>query len=833
MRLVKLTLHKYTRMARARETLVYEPTLPIQLIIGSNGAGKSSLIFEMFPLASSKDDFGEGGYKEAVYHHEGKLYKAHSYFRNNKDMVHELSVQTEDGEWQNLNDGPTAKVHNENVEKIFNITPNDRQLLLSINKFSAMLPDKRRELFTRMSDVDFTFGLSLYQRIQKEVKTTAAVIKYLQESLLSETSNVISEDQVKQIQTTTMELHAELQKLYKVKTPFKAGFSGLPDRIRKNLNDTRSIVDRIMNIELAYPTQVSDPNPELIRQLLRSKEDELVWTKSRIDVVHRTYYDLKSKVGDINIAQGAYVAETQARVQKLEEEIASQRLLLTAADKVKDEDIETFVRNFEAVYSPLMEIFAKQPDNSEKFYSGAKLKELNARVEHQRQEYRERNIEANRLRSSITHLREHEQKPATECPRCKHQWRIGFDKALLEEQTALMEQVGKRIEQLEQEERETRQTIHEVDQYLQLYLQYLSIMRTNPALYPLWDVLQANNLAFENATLSVSTINSFYSDLPSLNKIASLLKELRSAKETIEQFQALDLKEIQKNQDQMREQETELSNYSITERSLVLEIRELSTYLKQVDELANLETQLAYNIDLADTLTEEVLEREHHHLIEEMIRNVQSSLSAKESILQAAQQARGNMADLEARLERAKLKERAAKLLISTLSPTEGLIAEGMTGFVNNYMTQVNKVIASIWSYDMFVLPVTVGETESADLTYRFPLQLYGMPKPLKDIVEGSLSMQQLFDMAFRVVGMAYLGLEHMPLFLDEFGTGFDEHHKNEALKAIRKIIEQMGFEQTFIISHDSNNYGGLSNAELCVLCDKNVLIPPDIPRIV
>lgn len=833
MRLVKLTLHKYTRMARARETLVYEPTLPIQLIIGSNGAGKSSLIFEMFPLASSKDDFGEGGYKEAVYDHEGKRYKAHSYFRNNKDMVHELSVQTEDGEWQNLNDGPTAKVHNENVEKIFNITPNDRQLLLSINKFSAMLPDKRRELFTRMSDVDYTFGLSLYQRIQKEVKTVNAVIKYLQESLLSETSNVISEDQVKQIQATTMELHAELQKLYKVKTPFKAGFSGLSDRIRKNLNDTRAIVDRIMSIELAYPTQVSDPNPELIRQLLRSKEDELVWTKSRIDVVHRTYYELKSKVGDINIAQGAYVAETQARVNKLEEELANQRSLVAIADKVKDEDIETFVKNFEAVYSPLMEIFAKQPDNSEKFYSGAKLKELNARIEHQRQEYRERNIEANRLRSSITHLKEHEQKPATECPRCKHQWRIGFDKALLEEQTEIMEQVGKRLEQLEQEERETRQTIHEVDQYLQLYLQYLSIMRTNPALYPLWDVLQANNLAFENAVLSVSTINKFYSDLPSLNKIDNLLKELRSAKETIEQFQALDLKEIQKNQDQMREQETELSNYSITERALVVEIRELTAYLKQVDELANLETQLAYNIDLADTLTEEVLEREHHHLIEEMIRNVQSSLSAKESILQAAQQARGNMADLEARLEQAKLKERSLKLLISTFSPTEGLIAEGMTGFVNNYMTQVNKVIASIWSYDMYVLPVTVGETESADLTYRFPLQLYGMPKPLKDIVEGSLSMQQLFDMAFRVVGMAYLGLEHMPLFLDEFGTGFDEHHKNEALKAIRKIIEQMGFEQTFIISHDSNNYGGLSNAELCVLCDKNVLIPPDIPRIV
>lgn len=833
MRLVKLTLHKYNRMARSHETFVYEPTLPIQLIIGSNGAGKSSLIFEMFPLASSKEHFSEGGYKEAIYALDGELYKAHSYFRNAKDMVHELSIQNPDGTWTNLNDGPTAKVHNENVERIFKIKPSDRELLLSINKFSTMAPDKRRELFTRMSDVDFTFGLSLYQRIQKEVRANNAVIKYLQESLLSETSNVISEDQVKQIQTTTHELHTELQKLFKVKTPFKSSFNTLTDQIHKNLNDTRNIVDRILEIEINYPTQVSDPNPVLMRQLMRSKEDELVWTKSRIDVVHKTYYELKAKVGDINLAQGAYVKETEARVRVLEDQIQVLRSELVGQFAIKDAEIEAVLKNFESVYAPLMEIFGKQPDNQERFYSGAKLKELQINTEQQRQVTKELTIEANQLRASITHLKEHEHKPATECPKCKYQWRLGFDKALLDSQTERLTELGKRLEQLEADELKTRETIHEVDQYLQRYLQYLSITRTNPALYPLWDVLQADNLAFENPVRAIALINALYQDVPTWTKILNCLKELQSAKETIEQFQALDLKEIQRSQEQMKEQEIELSNYSITERALTLEIRELDNYLKQVDELEVLQTKLAYNIDLSETLTEETLEREHHYLIEEMIRSVQSSLSAKESILQSAQQARGNIADLEARLKTAKLREQALKLLITTFSPTEGMIAEGMTGFVNNYMNQVNKVIASIWSYEMYVLPVTVDENESADLTYRFPIALQGTPKPLKDIIEGSLSMQQLFDMAFRVVGMTYLGLEHMPLFLDEFGTGFDEHHKNEALKAIRTIIEQMGFEQTFIISHDSNNYGGLSNAELCVVCDKNVLIPPDIPRIV
>ena len=835
MKLIKLILHKYSRMARSREHLEYSPSLPIQLIIGSNGAGKSSMLFEMFPLASNKDDFHEGGYKDATYEHEGKLYRAHSYFRTPtaKEMVHELLEMNSEGEWVNLNDGPTAKGHNENVQKIFNITPRIRELLLSITNFSKMDPGKRRELFQQMSDVDFTFGLSLYQRTQKELKANAAIMKYLGESLLSEMSNVISEDQVKQIEATVKELHDELQKLYQIKTPYKPEYRDLTDRVRSNLVETQRIVSRVLDIELAYPTQVTNPHPDIIRPLVRSKEDELIWTRSRIDVVHKTYYQLKNQVGDLNIAQGNYIVETQERAEKLKKEIEALRQGLSFPKAFADHEIEEGVRSFRAAYPQLMEIFSKQPENQERFYSNANLKDLNGRLEAHRLSQRELMTEQHRVSANIQHMREHEHKPATECPRCKHQWRLGFNQATLDSLLERSGQLGTKLEELEAMERKNREQIHEINQYLQLYLQFLGIARSTPVLHELWKLLQDSNTAFESATRAVSIIHSFSSDMDDWMKLSHVLKELEEAQKTVAQFQALDLKEIQQCQEQMKEQEVELSNYTITERALVVEIRELNAYLKQVDELNALESSLAYNIDLADTLAEDVLAREHHYMVEEAIRNLQSSLTAKEQVLQAAQKARGNIADLEGRLEDAKLQERSLKLLITTLSPTEGLIAEGMTGFVDNYMAQVNKVIASIWSFEFFVLPVTVGESENAELSYRFPMQMGGNHKPLKDIVEGSLSMQQIFDMAFRVVGMTYLGLEHVPLFLDEFGTGFDEHHKNESLRAIRTIIEQMGFEQTFIISHDSNNYGGLSNAELCVVCDKNVIIPADIPRIV
>ena len=73
MRIIELELHKYIRLAfSAVETIVYRPELDSQIIIGSNGSGKSSLMSELNPLPVPKNYMLPGGYKRVEVEHKGK-----------------------------------------------------------------------------------------------------------------------------------------------------------------------------------------------------------------------------------------------------------------------------------------------------------------------------------------------------------------------------------------------------------------------------------------------------------------------------------------------------------------------------------------------------------------------------------------------------------------------------------------------------------------------------------------------------------------------------------------------------------------------------------------
>ena len=61
----KIILNNYNRFFLNNITRIeYTPKMKLQLILGSNGSGKSSLISELNPLPINKNDFQEDGYKE-------------------------------------------------------------------------------------------------------------------------------------------------------------------------------------------------------------------------------------------------------------------------------------------------------------------------------------------------------------------------------------------------------------------------------------------------------------------------------------------------------------------------------------------------------------------------------------------------------------------------------------------------------------------------------------------------------------------------------------------------------------------------------------------------
>ncbi len=95
-----------------------------------------------------------------------------------------------------------------------------------------------------------------------------------------------------------------------------------------------------------------------------------------------------------------------------------------------------------------------------------------------------------------------------------------------------------------------------------------------------------------------------------------------------------------------------------------------------------------------------------------------------------------------------------------------------------------------------------------------------------KDVSEGSSAMEEVVNLAFRITGLKALHLGDYPLFLDEFGHSMDPTHKAATIHLVNTIMTDEAFSQLFMISHDAIQYGALSNTQICVLCDANVIVP-------
>ena len=126
MRILYIILHKYLRLSLSDiETFEMDCTNPEQVIIGTNGSGKYSIMQELTPIPAHKRNFSKGGYKTIYIRHNHSLYKLVSDFKAGNN--HEFWVANDDVDhlaavYENLNPGRTYKVQLSLVEEHFGFT---------------------------------------------------------------------------------------------------------------------------------------------------------------------------------------------------------------------------------------------------------------------------------------------------------------------------------------------------------------------------------------------------------------------------------------------------------------------------------------------------------------------------------------------------------------------------------------------------------------------------------------------------------------------------------------------------------------------------------------
>lgn len=835
MKIVSITLKGFTRIRLNQVTsFTMTPTELIQLILGTNGSGKSSLIAELTPLPASSADYLKDGSKTITYQHRGHRYVLTSTFAGTPPK-HSFVKDDEE-----LNEGRTAAVQKELVRQEFGITPEIDGLLRGEESFCQMAPIRRREWFTKLCDTSYDYAIAVFKRLQTKKRDIEGALKLAKKRLVAEQAKVISEAEQEKLSREVRELTEELNVLQSLRAPVERASADYFDEIDQGLRELEQISQRLLRMRLVAPvsktvhldddgqarTTLVRPRADLqeLQQALDGFRQEVAVCQELLGAAVKEHDKVRQAVQVLQRAGEEGLKTLQERRLVLLEQITQSQNKRKL--QLECHNAQMTLSAFSSVRQALQDIFGALPQNAERQLSQLRLQEVNDALLAQRDLRAREERALSELGQRRQHMEAHRNNGALKCPQCHHQWFLGYDEEKYQALVQSIDQAETQFKARNQRIEELEAEIRAIREYGELYRTYVRTTQSFPILQPLWDYLAENQYVTHRPLAVESVLHTYEYDLQCEQETAQLgekLTELNSHLREAEQVGDVNLAE-----QTLKLAELELQIEQLTNRVSQAQqgLNDYSAYRRQLteaQELSNRVEKLQGDLQQAQAQRIEMLRRE---ILGNCIRQVQHLLVRKEETLAAVTLQKGIIRGLEADIARLVVEEEAAEHLVRELSPTNGLIAEGLLGFIHTFVAQMNTLIRRIWTYPLVVHDCSVIDSDGAELDYKFPLMVETKDKVVPDVKQGSAGMHEIVNLAFKVVAMQYLGLNESPLFLDEFGKTFDTAHRVQAMQAIRVWMDQKSFTQLFIVSHYLSDYGSLANAEICVLCPTNIVVP-------
>lgn len=819
MKILEFRQAKYQRMKLNHiEYFDYKPKSKIQIIIGSNGSGKSSLLNELSPLPANHKNYAQGGYKYIKIEHRGSIYELKNDFE--KGQSHSF---IKDGEELNTGTG-TVTVQYDLVQKYFGINPKIHELALGIRKFHAMPVAERREWFTLLSDANYDYAIGVYNRIREKSRDISGAIKIAKKNLSLETNKIFSDTEIKALEDKCQSLYQLVQTLLEYRVPVTVS-------VEQSLDKAEELKEEIYNKTKELGILLNKINPFVsslsnLEQDIEKLKAECNLCKSLSD---RYYKDHEKITEQFNIAkklQQQSIVDLKQDIEKIRKQIEDRRLSYhLKLEEVADPGYS--VAQIESIYNwldPIVLTF-KEYKGREDFNIEAKsILETNLELLINKSRANKEVLDRNA--SIVAHLNSLKNNDKVECPNCKHQWIVGYDQELFDRASAIVAQRSAKDTQLQALIETEQKSLSELTSYLQALEQFNKLIYNTDGLQRFWDYILAEDIIHTAPENIYYLLDRYKYDLETQKEVIILTDQIKrknaSIKEALEN-KGLDYEYILKSKENL-----ELDIASLQDRHRValkhLKIaQELLNDSKTMDASAQQLNSLVEHYNEFSNETVEALRRTTYN---DMLRSIQATLAKHEARLHEVKNHQQVIKNLENQISQLENEERCLKAAAKELSPTEGLIAEGLFGFMKLFIGQMNNFIKRIWTYPLVLQPCALGSDGALDLDYRFPVVVDTADNIRKDISEGSSAMHEVIDLAFKITAMKALRLEDFPLFLDEFGSTMDPTHKAATIQLINSIMEQDHFTQLFMISHDAVQYGALSNTEVCVLSADNMMLP-------
>ena len=788
-----------------------------QLILGTNGCGKSTLIQELSPMPPSGNDYIKNGYKSIVISHNNTEYTLKSTF-SVRAGKHSL-INNKTGE--ELNEGGTQSVQKSLIKDIFNYDQELHDVLTDQVKFTNMSIPTRREWLTRISGTNLDFAINLFNKLKRLQRDEEAVVKHLTSRLNKESDDMPSVEDLNALQTRFDNLDNKIKEFYKHRVttdtlpPFR-----MFEIVKGYIDDATKHSQDILRADFSY----HDKNITNIDQLHEARAGVHARIQSDNERVEELF---KEHTEITNLLRETEDINDEDKLQKLKNRLETciqetqdykkQLAIITECDNA----VEVNGRAL-GIQDRLIHIATEFIDNTDGYFTKERRLQTENKIEQFNIKLTNHARQIKQIEHNIDHIKRTD---STVCPECNHVFKAGIsDKDLPVFQTALneLETDVINIQKLKDVE---MSYMDEYTKYRNNYVEYANILHRNKDLDFINKHIKPIDLLKDSPNIIVTTLTACLRDLDKLASMQRLLPEIYKLEAAIAKVTSVrsNGNYTQERLFKIENMITDLRNRVEVNKNVVTQYNNqydackyvMDTYNKLKDTLSNI------NDAMQDTYT-----ANKKDVIERMITKVNTDLAHVNMELNQSRNKQNIVDDVARQRDITMYKSNNFKVLVNEINPTTGLIAEYFKQFIDQFVEQMNIIINKVWEHNVELLPCDV---DSNGLTYKFPLRINDKPYGPPDGSKGSNSQVSMVNFAFKIVVMVYLGLDDYPLFLDELAPDLDEKHRINIITFVRDFVESKRCSQMFLVSHYATGYGAFVNAEILILDDENLLNVPHV----
>ena len=825
MKIISLELEGAIRLELSGiKNLKITPETSITAIIGSNGSGKSSLLHYLSPLPADKADFTKTGYKKIVLEKEGVKYVLTSDFKDNK---HSFVIESTGEE---LNVGGTQTMQNQLVQDYFNYNKNIHQLLTGKERFTLMSPAKRKEWFTLLCDTDYSYGLKVFGKAKDKQRDAQGAIKRMRQQIISLTND--QEEDQSDIPNNILQLEEKIDTLRTI-APFKKEYSdpqfefNLKEKIK---HTTLEIKDSNQDLKLSKKKVLNRwMTEDTLEDLTNRKEalyEKLVKLKQQYASKVEEYTETENRLANMKLSSEEEFKSIRDKRDELKQEI--QEIIKTDESILNIDNAlyqeKTYQDNRNTIDATLMALFNIQSPH----LSSQLVEETETLLNGKKQLLSESSFRLVKINERLEAFKEKEKEAKVSCPNCHHRFHPGLEpekynrlKEILETETSTNVKLTEEVNELNDKLNQLNEDMNLVRQFSQLCKAYPELLGEIGT-----EVLKQKYYLSQPNYAQVKLQDRMYKVSLKI-KVDRLQEQVNELEKQLNSISSVDEKYYNETKEHLSKLEMisntlheEIQENLVTYKDILKAIEDITQFQKHQESLSNqLETYNALELELAEYL----LYKSANSVITTYREDVYR-LSKKQSEIESKRQ---TIQLLEKQVDTLSNELKVWDAVLDALNPTDGLIAEGLLGYIKIFLARMNGLIASIWTYPLIIHPSKMSEESETELSYRFPMTVGISDKPKNDVNQGSDGICEVIDLAFRMVAMKALGLKGYPLYLDEFGRTFDNKHRENALRLVERLSEEFIEDQIFMVSHSFMEYSVLNDVAFCVLSEDNIVLPP------